>query len=108
MNFCRARGKALHAAVNSCYDSGKLKDRVVEMQSMSTAEKAKFAHRMTEGQRFESICLRCFRTVGSADFEPGLEYAEVRHTCLPEDVIRLHGRMEPESVRGAARKKDRA
>lgn len=75
---------------------------------MGTAERAKFAHRLTESHRFESICLRCFRTVGSADLEPGLERQEVRHVCQPEDLIRLHGRMGPEVVRGEHRKKDLA
>lgn len=75
---------------------------------MGTADNAKFAHRLAESQRFESICLRCFRTVGSAEFEPGLSCLEARHICLPEDVIGLHGRMGPEPVRSESRKKDLA
>ena len=75
---------------------------------MGTVEKARFAHRLTESERFESICLHCFRTVGSADLEPGLEHQEARHVCLPEDVIGLRGRMGPETVRGEERKKDPA
>ncbi len=75
---------------------------------MGTAGKARFAHRLTDDNRFESICLQCFRTVGSATLEPGLDNAEAKHVCLPEDVIRLHGRRGPESVQAGEHKKEMA
>lgn len=75
---------------------------------MSTDEKARFAHRLTENSRFESICLQCFRTAGDAELESGLEAIEGKHVCAEEDVICLYGRKVSASVRVEERKQDLA
>ena len=75
---------------------------------MSAAEKVRFAHRLTETGRYESICLRCFRTIGGAAEEPGLASVEIAHVCEEEDVIQLHVRMGPQPARYEDRKKDLA
>jgi hypothetical protein len=70
--------------------------------------KSRFAHRRTRAVRYESICLRCFRTVGTADQESALDRIEARHSCLEQDVIQLHTRMGPKSVGGREQQKERA
>lgn len=75
---------------------------------MGTAGKARFAHRPTGTGRYESICLRCFRTICGASLEPELEAVEVRHVCSEEDLIQMHVRMGPEPERIENRKKDLA
>lgn len=75
---------------------------------MGTAEKARFAHRPTGTGRYESICLRCFRTICGASLEPDLEAVETSHVCAEEDLIQLHARMGPERVRYEVSKKDSA
>jgi hypothetical protein len=75
---------------------------------LGTADKARFIHRRTEAGRYESICLRCFRTIGGAALETGLGAVENGHMCSQEDLIQLHVRMEPEPVRFDDRKKDSA
>ncbi len=75
---------------------------------MGTTEKARFARRLMETGRYESICLRCFRTIGAASGEPGLEAMEGQHVCADEDMIALYGRMGPEPVSSARQKKERA
>lgn len=67
---------------------------------MGMTGKIRFAHRRTNDERFESICLQCFRTIGRADVEMKLDSVEAAHTCLPEDVISLQKRMEPKSASG--------
>ncbi len=68
----------------------------------------RFAHRPVEGGTYESICLNCFRTAGSARDESGLAKAEAQHACLAEDLIRLYGRIGPEPVLHDGHKKERA
>jgi hypothetical protein len=75
---------------------------------LGTADKARFAHRLTETGRYESICLQCFRTIGGASAEPGLKSLEGGHVCAEEDLIQLHARIGPEPVRYEDRKKDSA
>jgi hypothetical protein len=75
---------------------------------VSTERPARFAHRLTENSRFESICLQCFRTVANAELEPGLNALEADHVCAEEDTIRLHGKRGPASVGSGARKQDLA
>lgn len=75
---------------------------------MGSEARARFAHRRTEAVRFESICLRCFRTVGTADRESALERIEARHLCLEQDVIQMHTRMGPGSVQYEQHRKERA
>ena len=75
---------------------------------MGTTERARFARRLTEAGRHESICLQCFRTIGAALREGDLDEVEVHHICADEDMIRLYGRMEPEAVSGDRWKKEQA
>jgi hypothetical protein len=46
----------------------------------------------------ESICLRCFRTVGVAGPVDSLGRQEAEHVCSTEDLIDLHGRIEPQKA----------
>ena len=75
---------------------------------MGTIGKARFAHRLTETGRHESICLQCFRTIGGALLELDLASIEMKHVCLEEDLIQLHMRIGPERARFEDRKKDSA
>lgn len=75
---------------------------------MGPTDKAKFAHRPTDDQTVESICLRCFRTIGKATLGQELEHAEQIHACLAEDIVVLQGKIGPEPVRGEHQKKDLA
>ncbi len=68
----------------------------------------KFAHRPVRAGMYESICLRCFRTVGKAAPEDRLTDEEAGHTCKPEDLITLHGRMEPEKATSPERGEESA
>ena len=56
----------------------------------------KYAHRPAFAGLYESICLRCFRTIGQAASEENLAESEARHVCSMEDVIALHGPIPPE------------
>lgn len=49
----------------------------------------KFAHRHNLDGTFDSICTRCFQTVGNARDEAKLERAEERHVCDPHLVRRF-------------------
>ena len=50
--------------------------------------KEKFKHRQNSGGSFDSICLRCFRTVSSQNFEEELAHAELSHECDESDEPR--------------------
>lgn len=64
----------------------------------TTAKSSKFAHRLTGAQTYESICLQCFLTAAKARQESELAAMEAEHKCLPEELIQLHGRKEPEAA----------
>lgn len=57
-----------------------------------------FAHRPLRSGMHESICLRCFRTVGVAGPVDSLGSQEAEHVCSTEDLIALHGRIEPQKA----------
>jgi len=49
-----------------------------------------FTHRFNDGVKtIDSICRDCFRTVATATQEADLKEAEKRHSCEPEDRLRL-------------------
>ena len=50
-----------------------------------------FTHRKNADGTFDSICLSCFRTVGSANIESELTESERQHIC-PNDFIFIDGR----------------
>jgi hypothetical protein len=45
-----------------------------------------FTHRQSRNGQFESICLRCYRTVARAANKFALSAAELNHQCREEDV----------------------
>ena len=47
---------------------------------------ADFLHRLNDDGSFDSICLKCFRTVSSHRLEAKLEHDETRHTCESDDL----------------------
>jgi hypothetical protein len=47
---------------------------------------AAFSHRQLSDASWESICLRCFRTVAVATTEDVLREAEAQHTCSIADL----------------------
>jgi hypothetical protein len=57
-----------------------------------------FVHRPLRSGLQESICLRCFRTVGLPGPESALGDQEASHVCNPEDLITLRGRIEPQKA----------
>ena len=52
---------------------------------------SRFAHRLNDDGSVDSICLHCFRTVASKNFESALAMVESQHKCDPRDIIRLNG-----------------
>jgi hypothetical protein len=48
-----------------------------------------FMHRELPNASIESICLRCYRTVGQTEQEIGLETPELKHRCDPFDLEHL-------------------
>jgi hypothetical protein len=46
-----------------------------------------FRYRENPDGTFDSICVRCFRTVGSATWEGLLRFAEEQHVCRPSEVL---------------------
>jgi hypothetical protein len=54
------------------------------------ANVSRFAHRLNDNASVDSICLRCFRTVASKNFESDLGVVEAKHVCEPRDIIRLN------------------
>lgn len=43
---------------------------------------------MDQGHAFDSICMRCFRTVGHRELESDLTKDEAAHICQPLDPSR--------------------
>jgi len=53
-------------------------------------DQSAFTHRFnSEAGVVESICHRCFATIASATVEADLQTSEQRHTCCPENHLRL-------------------
>jgi hypothetical protein len=48
---------------------------------------ADYAHRHNDDGTFDSICLRCFHTVTTANSEPELVFGEARHSCAPDSTV---------------------
>jgi hypothetical protein len=48
-----------------------------------------FIHRPNNDGSFDSICLRCFRTIESDKNGRSLAMMESQHECEPKDLIRL-------------------
>lgn len=45
---------------------------------------ADYAHRRNDDGTFDSICLRCYRTVATANTESDLVFSEAKHLCPPD------------------------
>jgi hypothetical protein len=45
-----------------------------------------FAHRYTENDQIESICMTCFLTVAHSRDEQEMEQNEAKHVCRPEPL----------------------
>jgi hypothetical protein len=48
-----------------------------------------FSHRTNNDASVDSICLRCFRTIGSNNHEWRLAAVESQHECDPMDILRF-------------------
>lgn len=59
------------------------------MEKPSVDSALEYFHRLNPDFTYESICLVCFRTVGSAVKEAQLEIAEANHHCFREDGVSL-------------------
>ena len=59
---------------------------------------SQFAHRPLRSGLQESICLRCFRTIGMPAPASALSDQEKNHICNTEDLIPLRGRIEPQKA----------
>jgi hypothetical protein len=46
-----------------------------------------FTHRMNEDRTFDSICMRCYRTVDTQSREVALAAKEQVHLCEKDDVL---------------------
>ena len=57
---------------------------------MESATRAKFVHRANRDDTFDSVCRKCFATVGTADSENELEKSEQVHVCDPWRVEKYH------------------
>lgn len=49
-----------------------------------------FSHRFNLDGSIDSICHRCFATIGTAFQEADLERLEEVHACNPEEELRFH------------------
>jgi hypothetical protein len=66
----------------------------------------RFAHRRNADASFDSICLACFLTVGSATVDGGLQDLESGHRCEPWGLnnyrrapgLALRSRLPKESI----------
>ena len=58
---------------------------------MASRTREKFTHRQERNGMFESICMCCYRRVGSAGTEEGLALSEFIHQCLESDLIAANG-----------------
>jgi hypothetical protein len=72
------------------------------------AASGNFAHRHAGTDRFESICLQCFRTAGSAAREESLAEVETQHVCEAEDLLKVSARMQPVATTPAGQRKGMA
>ena len=53
---------------------------------MNAAGDLEFAHRLNADGTFDSICMSCFLTIGTAENEPSLVGQEKIHQCNGNDV----------------------
>jgi hypothetical protein len=54
-----------------------------------SAERPRFFHRSKEDGTFDSICMKCFRTVDTAKRDADLADKEQTHVCHGEDLLNL-------------------
>lgn len=57
---------------------------------MHLSDPSKFAHRKNSDGSFDSICLKCFVTVGQGQEEEDLDLAEYIHVCDMEVLESYH------------------
>jgi len=53
---------------------------------MNAAGDIEFAHRLNADDTFDSICMSCFLTIGTAEDEPALAGQEKIHQCNGNDA----------------------
>jgi hypothetical protein len=53
---------------------------------MNAAGDLEFVHRLNADGTFDSICMSCFLTIGTAENEPSLAGQEKIHQCNGNDV----------------------
>lgn len=63
---------------------------------MFLSSRPDFPHRRKPNGKFDSICIRCFLTVATADTEADLKAAESAHDCRGFDLCEI---MQPEPGR---------
>ena len=58
-----------------------------------------YSHRFKPDGTIESICHRCFMTIGIVTREADLEMVEHKHICNPEEKLRSDLRVEESKLR---------
>jgi hypothetical protein len=53
---------------------------------MNAAGDLEFSHRLNADGTFDSICMSCFLTIGTAESEPALAGEEKIHQCNRNDI----------------------
>jgi len=53
---------------------------------MPLQDTCKFVHRVNADDSYDSICLRCYRTVGRREVESSLNSDEESHKCSMDDL----------------------
>jgi len=63
---------------------------------------SEFPHRSNKDGTLDSICPRCFLTIGTSTWEAELEQMEARHVCSPERLrhIPIEGQKKPAKIEG--------
>jgi hypothetical protein len=54
------------------------------------SERSRYPHRPNGDGTIDSICPRCFLTIGCSTWEADLEYMELRHVCDPDRLRYFH------------------
>ena len=61
---------------------------------------SEFPHRCNKDGTIDSICPRCFATIGTSTWEADLEKMEAAHMCSPEQLsyLRREPRKDPQGI----------
>jgi len=57
---------------------------------MSSPTMEGFSHRFRSDGTVDSICRRCFKTIGTTQIEKDLQFLESYHVCEPDTLSRYH------------------